>query len=105
VLKAILRNRAAVIGVPALLFGCALIVGVVSAASGFTHPAPFVVLCFLAAASLLVAGFTTVIGLSKVSRSRRIELALGGTYLGLGLLTLLVGLVFFGLMNACYVCM
>jgi len=88
-----------------LLFGCALIVGVASALSGFTHPAPFVVLCFVAAGSLLLAGVTTVTGFSKVSRSRPVELALGAGYIGVGLLTLLVGLIFFGLMNACFVCL
>jgi hypothetical protein len=53
---------------------------------------------------LLLAGFTTVIGYSRVSSSRRIELALGAAYLAVGLLTLLVGLVFFGLMTMCVVC-
>jgi hypothetical protein len=90
--------------VPATLFSCALIVGVVSALNGFNHPAPFVFLCFVAAASLLLAGFTSVIGYAKVSPSRRIELALGAGYIGIGLVTLLVGLVFFGLMNTCWVC-
>jgi hypothetical protein len=104
VLKAILRNKAAVVGVPAALFGCAVIVGVASALSGFTHPAPFVVLCFVAGASLLVAGFMTFTGYSRVSRSRPVELALGAAYIGVGLLTLLVGLVFFGLMTMCVVC-
>jgi hypothetical protein len=105
VLNAILRNRAAVVGVPAVLFGCALIVGVASALNGFNHPAPFVVLCFVAAVSLMLAGFISVIGYAKVSVSRRIELVLGAGYIGIGLVTLLVGLVFFGLMNACLVCM
>lgn len=104
-LKAILRNRTAVIGVPATLFFCALIVGVATATSGFYHPAPFVVWCFTAAASLLIAGFTTVSGFSKVSTSRRIELALGATYVGVGLVTLLVGLVFYGLMSTCWICL
>jgi hypothetical protein len=90
--------------VPAALFGCAVIVGVASALSEFTHPAPFVVLCLVGGASLLLAGFTTVIGYSTVSSSRRIELALGAAYLAVGLLTLLVGLVFFGLMTMCMVC-
>jgi hypothetical protein len=100
----ILRNRAAVVGVPAMLFGCALIVGVASALSGFSHPAPFVFLCFLAGASLLLAGFTTVNGFSRVSRSRRVELALGTTYIGVGLVTLVAGLIFYGLMTMCVVC-
>jgi hypothetical protein len=87
-----------------MLFGCALIVGVASALSGFSHPAPFVVLCFVAGASLLVAGVSTLSGFSKLSRSRPVELALGAGYLAVGLVTLLVGLVFFGLMNTCWVC-
>jgi hypothetical protein len=77
---------------------------VASALSGFNHPAPFVVLCFVAAASLLLAGVTTLSGFSKLSRSRPAELALGAGYLAIGLVTLLVGLVFFGLMNSCWVC-
>jgi hypothetical protein len=90
--------------VPAGLFGCALIVGVVSALGGFIHPAPFVVLCFAAGASLVLAGVTTITGFSKVSPSRPVELALGATYIGVGLLTVLVGLTFFGLMTMCVVC-
>jgi hypothetical protein len=80
-MTSILQNRAAVVGAPALLFGCALVVGVASALSGFDHPLPFVVLCFIAGATLRAA------------------------YTGLGLLTLLVGLVFYGLMNTCWVCL
>jgi hypothetical protein len=103
-MNTILRNRGAVVGVPIALFFCALVVGVASARNGFNHPAPFVVLCFFAGASLLLAGFVTLTGYSRVSRSRPVELALGAAYIGVGLLTLLVGLVFFGLMTMCVVC-
>ena len=80
----ILRNRAAVVGTPAVLFVCALVVGVASASSGFSHPLPFVVLCVVAA-GLLLSGLATLIGFSRASRSRGVALALGALYTGLGL--------------------
>jgi hypothetical protein len=104
-MTSILQNRAAVVGAPALLFGCALVVGVASALSGFDHPLPFVVLCFIAGATLLFGGLTTLTGFSRVFHSRGVGLAVGAAYTGLGLLTLLVGLVFYGLMNTCWVCL
>jgi hypothetical protein len=104
VISAILRNRIAVVGVPAGLFGCALVVGVLSGLTGFSHPAPFVFLCFLAGASLLVGGFAIAIGNTKVFLSRAGAIALGATYIGVGLLALLVGMVFYGLMTMCVVC-
>jgi hypothetical protein len=104
-MRAFLRNRAAVVGVPAALFFFALIVGVVSAASGFTHPATFVVACFLAATGLLLGGAIAAFGSAKLFASRRVQLALGATYILLGVISLLVGLVFYGLMNACYTCL
>jgi hypothetical protein len=64
VISAILRNRIAVVGVPAALFESALITGVASALEGFSERAP----------------------------------------IGLGLLTLLVGIVFYRLMTMCVVC-
>ena len=89
---------------PATLFLCAVVVGVVSATSGFSHLAPFVVLCFVAAASLLVSGVAILAGVSNVSRSRALKRGVGIAYLGVGLVTLLVAVVFFGLMNTCLVC-
>jgi hypothetical protein len=104
-MSAFIRNRAAVVGVPAALFFLALIVGVASAASGFTHPASFVVACFLAAAGLLLGGAIASLGSAKLFASRRVQVALGAAYFLLGLVSLLVGLVFYGLMNACYTCL
>ena len=103
--RSLRRNKAALLGLPALLLGCAVIAGVAGALNGFSHPAPFVFLCFLAAAALLLAGLATLTGFSHVLASRRVELALGAVYTSLGLLSLLVGLVFFGLMNSCWICL